>query len=281
MKNRVSRFRSTLILLALLAFIAAMTYLAGWLALAPRGTPQVADATLAISPVATLQRTPIVPFAQLDPQILRLAEGSATLYGSTANLPGIAPVGIYLPRTGDAAFVLPQPTLVPTPLPYPTSPPLPLPALPELPTLVPLPQDDAEAEIARVLPASSDSCAPSGNPVEGVLTQRYHRYHNGIDIGVPIGTPVLATHSGEVVFADWSTIGYGYLVILQSDRYITYYAHNTSFNVEEGMRVGKGSILAWSGSTGNSSGPHVHYETRIDDIPVDPLTFSARGLPSC
>jgi murein DD-endopeptidase MepM/ murein hydrolase activator NlpD len=136
-------------------------------------------------------------------------------------------------------------------------------------------------QAARVLPIVGDSCAPGGNPVEGVLTQRYHRYHNGIDIGVPLGTPVLATHSGEVIYADWSTIGYGYLVIVQSDRYITYYAHNTSFNVEEGMLVGKGSILAWSGSTGNSSGPHVHYETRIDDVPVDPLTFSARGLPTC
>lgn len=281
MKNWYSRARALLVLVALLAFIAAATYIAGWLALTPRSAPQLANATLAVSPVPTLQNTPILPFAQLDPQIIRLVEGSASNYGATVNLPGIVPVGIYLPRTGDAAFVLPAPTLVPTPLPYPTSPPLPLPPLPELPTLVPAESGEQGAEIARVLPAQGSSCAPSGNPVDGVLTQRYHLYHSGIDIGVPTGTPVLATHSGEVIFADWSTVGYGYLVIVQSGRYITYYAHNTSFNVDAGVQVGRGSILAWSGSTGNSTGPHVHYETRIDDVPVDPLTFAARGLPSC
>ncbi|MEO1645530.1 MAG: M23 family metallopeptidase, partial [Chloroflexota bacterium] len=45
--------------------------------------------------------------------------------------------------------------------------------------------------------------------------------------------------------------------------------------------VGQGSIIAWSGSTGNSTGPHVHYETRLNDIPLDPLSFSSRGYPSC
>jgi murein DD-endopeptidase MepM/ murein hydrolase activator NlpD len=102
-----------------------------------------------------------------------------------------------------------------------------------------------------------------------------------MDIGVPFNTPVIATHSGIVTWADWSEIGYGYLVIIQSGVYITYYAHNTSFNVEVGAYVGKGSIVAWSGSTGNSSGPHVHYETRINDIPVDPLTFESRNYPTC
>jgi murein DD-endopeptidase MepM/ murein hydrolase activator NlpD len=51
--------------------------------------------------------------------------------------------------------------------------------------------------------------------------------------------------------------------------------------VTEGQYVGAGSIISWSGSTGNSSGPHVHYETRINDIPVDPLTFGNRGYSTC
>src|SRR5262249_47853807 len=102
-----------------------------------------------------------------------------------------------------------------------------------------------------------------------------------IDIGVPLGTPVLATQSGQVTFADWSPVGYGNLVIIQNGNFITYYAHNTSFNVIIGQTVRKGSVIAFSGSTGNSSGPHVHYETRIDDVPVDPLTFESRGYPSC
>ncbi|MEL6306798.1 MAG: M23 family metallopeptidase, partial [Chloroflexota bacterium] len=79
----------------------------------------------------------------------------------------------------------------------------------------------------------------------------------------------------------WSTVGYGYLVIVQNDIFITYYAHNNSFNVTTGDFVGQGSIIAWSGSTGNSTGPHVHYETRLNDIPLDPLSFSSRGYPSC
>src|SRR5690606_40058231 len=62
----------------------------------------------------------------------------------------------------------------------------------------------------------------------------------------------LATHSGQVIFADWSDVGYGYLVIIQNSQFITYYAHNTSFNVNSGDFVGRGSVVAWSGSTGNS-----------------------------
>ena len=152
-----------------------------------------------------------------------------------------------------------------------------MPPLAVLPTV----SQSTDAENARILPYNTGNCAPTGLPLDGILTQRFHRYHSGIDIGVPSNTPVLATHSGQVTFADWSDIGYGYLVIIQNAQFITYYAHNTSFNVNSGDLVGQGSIVAWSGSTGNSSGPHVHYETRINDIPVDPLTFSSRGYQSC
>lgn len=128
---------------------------------------------------------------------------------------------------------------------------------------------------------AGDGCAPEGLPVTGVLTQRFHGYHSGIDVSAPLGTPVVATHSAEVIFAGWSIYGYGYLVILQNDIFITYYAHLTNFNVQNGDRVGVGSLIAWSGSTGNSTGPHVHYETRINDAPVDPLSFTSRGYTGC
>jgi len=191
----------------------------------------------------------------------------------------IPPVGAYLPRSGNAQFNILQPTPSPSPLPYPTSPPLPLPPLPGslIPTVSPL---DENGE-PRALVYGGDKCAPDGNPIDGILTQRFHAYHSGIDIAIPLDTAVLSTHSGTVTYAAWSDVGYGYLVIVQNGRFITYYAHNNSFNVDEGAIIGKGSIIAWSGSTGNSSGPHVHYETRIDDIPVDPLTFASRGYPSC
>jgi murein DD-endopeptidase MepM/ murein hydrolase activator NlpD len=124
-------------------------------------------------------------------------------------------------------------------------------------------------------------CAPRGLPVYGVLTQRYHYYHSGIDLGVPTGSPVYATHSGQVIFAGWSYIGYGWLVIVQNGKYITYYAHNSRFNVTVYQYIRSGDVLAYSGSTGNSSGPHVHYEARINNFPVDPLTFDTRSLAHC
>ncbi len=131
------------------------------------------------------------------------------------------------------------------------------------------------------LPYPGADCGPAGVPVEGLLTQRFHGYHPGIDIALPSGSPVYTTHSGVVTWADWNEFGYGNLVIVQSGRFITYYAHNTLVNVRTGDVIAKGSIVAFSGNTGNSSGPHVHYETRIDDVPVDPLSFEARGFPTC
>jgi murein DD-endopeptidase MepM/ murein hydrolase activator NlpD len=226
---------------------------------------------------APLGFTPIVPFAQVDERVIAYVQNSVSVYGETQLqvLPNVQSVGAYLPRTGNTQFEFIPPTPFPTPLPYPTTPPLPLPAIAgqALPTLT--------SADGRTLPYAGDGCAPSGLPIDGILTQRFHAYHSGIDVGVPLGTPVLATQSGTIVWAQWSDVGYGYLVIIQNGRFITYYAHNTSFNVVAGQQVGKGSIIAWSGSTGNSSGPHVHYETRIDDIPVDPLTFESRGYASC
>jgi murein DD-endopeptidase MepM/ murein hydrolase activator NlpD len=113
------------------------------------------------------------------------------------------------------------------------------------------------------------------------LTQRFWRYHPGVDLAVDVGTPVRATHSGLVIFAGWRWDGYGNLVIVQNGRFITYYGHNHALLVASGQIVHTGDILALSGSTGWSSGPHVHYETHIDNAPVDPMTFDARQLRSC
>ncbi|NDJ76784.1 MAG: peptidoglycan DD-metalloendopeptidase family protein [Chloroflexi bacterium] len=124
-------------------------------------------------------------------------------------------------------------------------------------------------------------CAPSGWPVTGRLTQYFHSYHPAIDLGIPLNTPVVATHSGVVLFAGWRTDGYGNLIIIQNGPYITYYAHLTDFNVVEGQWVTRMNVIGWSGSTGNSTGPHIHYEIHIDDVPVNPLTFEDRGYPTC
>jgi murein DD-endopeptidase MepM/ murein hydrolase activator NlpD len=76
-------------------------------------------------------------------------------------------------------------------------------------------------------------------------------------------------------------VGYGNLVIVQNGPFITYYAHQSTLNVRAGEFVVQGSVIGWSGNTGNSSGPHLHYETRINDVPVDPLTFENRRFPGC
>lgn len=265
--------------------------LVSWIASIGISRPGVRLVPVTSRPAPPLPGTPVARFAPLDSALVPFLENIQPSYGA-APLDGLGlavqPVGAYLPRDGNVQFELREPTPSPTPLPYPTSPPLPLPTVPQqiLPTpLTPVPIPTvpllADNGTPRTLDYGGDNCAPGGNPVEGILSQRYHSAHPGIDIAVPLGTPVIATHSGQVTFAGWSEVGYGYLVILQNGAFITYYAHNTSFNVTQGQFVGKNSILAWAGSTGNSTGPHVHYETRINDVPVDPLTFENRGYGTC
>jgi len=149
------------------------------------------------------------------------------------------------------------------------------------PTTPPLPPLVTAASADGREPYGGDGCAPRGVPAQGTLNQGFHAHHLGIDIGVQPGTPVKATHSGIVVYAAWSSIGYGYLVILQNSIFTTYYGHNQALHVLPGERVGRGSVLAASGSSGNSTGPHIHYEVRIHDLPVDPLTFEDATYTVC
>jgi murein DD-endopeptidase MepM/ murein hydrolase activator NlpD len=268
--------------------ICALTYLAGIIGILPP-TSSIIETPFSVAAIVPLAGSPIAPYEQVDPAIIGVLDYAPSNYGSgEIDILSIQPVGIYLPRMDNVQLellastslprVLPSPTSLPLPLallPSPTSPSLPLVPLPDIPTLEP--NDE------RIVPNvyTGAECAPKGRPVAGILTQGFHRFHSGIDIAVPYNTPVIATHSGKVIFAGWSDIGYGYLVILQSERFITYYAHNNSVNVKENDLLGRGNILAWSGSSGNSSGPHVHFETRINDMPVDPLTFDVRAYESC
>jgi murein DD-endopeptidase MepM/ murein hydrolase activator NlpD len=119
---------------------------------------------------------------------------------------------------------------------------------------------------------SGDS--PSGRPVGGVVTNTFHPGHNGIDFGVPIGTQVKATMSGKVVYAGWNNQGYGNLVIVENGPYRTYFAHLSKVPVQLGEDVSAGSIVGISGSTGNSTGPHVHYEVRRNQAVIDPTSFT-------
>ncbi|MDR9402622.1 MAG: LysM peptidoglycan-binding domain-containing M23 family metallopeptidase [Halothece sp. Uz-M2-17] len=102
-------------------------------------------------------------------------------------------------------------------------------------------------------------------PAEGVFTSgygmRWGRMHRGIDIAAPIGTPILAAAPGEVVVAGWSNGGYGNLVKLKHpDGSLTLYAHNNKLLVHKGQEVDQGQQIAEMGSTGRSTGPHLHFE---------------------
>jgi murein DD-endopeptidase MepM/ murein hydrolase activator NlpD len=102
-------------------------------------------------------------------------------------------------------------------------------------------------------------------PAQGVLTSgfgwRWGRMHKGIDIAGPIGTPIVAAASGTVITAGWNSGGYGNLVEIQhADGSVSLYAHNSRVNVRVGQRVQQGQQIAEMGSTGYSTGPHLHFE---------------------
>lgn len=98
-------------------------------------------------------------------------------------------------------------------------------------------------------------------------------FHEGVDIAGDYGTPISATAAGTVTQAGWVG-GYGYLVeVKHADGIVTRYGHNSAVLVYKGQHVDQGSMIALMGSTGNSTGPHCHYEVRIHGEAVDPMYF--------
>ncbi len=100
---------------------------------------------------------------------------------------------------------------------------------------------------------------------------RWRRMHGGVDWAMPTGTPVRAWRDGTVKVAQ-TVYGYGRLVILEhAEELVTYYAHLSRFNVRAGQAVSAGEVIAWSGNTGNSTGPHLHFEVHEKGVYLDPL----------
>ncbi len=116
-------------------------------------------------------------------------------------------------------------------------------------------------------------------PARGVFTSgfgmRWGRMHKGIDIAGPIGTPIMAAATGIVTFAGWNSGGYGNLVEIEHpDGSLTRYAHNHRILVSPGQSVIQGQLIAEMGSTGNSTGPHLHFELYPPgDDAADPLAY--------
>jgi murein DD-endopeptidase MepM/ murein hydrolase activator NlpD len=121
--------------------------------------------------------------------------------------------------------------------------------------------------------SSSGLIWPVSGPVTSGFGWRWGRMHEGIDIAVPTGTPVAAAAAGTVIHAGWMG-GYGNLVVIDHGGGLsTAYGHNSSVAVGYGQPVAQGQIIAYAGSTGNSTGPHVHFEVRVGGAPVDPLGY--------
>lgn len=131
----------------------------------------------------------------------------------------------------------------------------------------------------QTVPAGGGSSLPHGRPVSGRITSGFGlrsdpmsgniKSHKGIDIGAPIGTPVRTTGNGRIIYAnEGNNGGFGKLVIVDhGNGYHTYYAHLSRINVREGQRVSDGQVIGAVGSTGRSTGPHLHYEIRRSSTP--------------
>lgn len=127
------------------------------------------------------------------------------------------------------------------------------------------------------------SSIPSITPTEGYITSTFghrlspftgdHVKHNGIDIGAPLGANVLATADGEVIYAGEAGAFGRVVVIDHGFGIITRYAHNSRLLVETGTKISRGASIAVVGSSGRSTGPHLHYEVIVEGKPVDPRGF--------
>lgn len=123
-----------------------------------------------------------------------------------------------------------------------------------------------------IYPVKGRVTSPFGWRVHPILRQK--KYHSGIDLAVPLGTSVLAADSGVVMTSGWIN-GYGYTVIIDHGAgFSSLYGHNSKLLVKKGDHVIKGQVIAKAGSTGYSTGPHVHFEIRKNGAPVDPSLYA-------
>lgn len=107
---------------------------------------------------------------------------------------------------------------------------------------------------------------------------RWGRTHAGIDMAVNTGTTVTAADGGQVIYSGWDS-GYGYRIdIDHGNGVITRYGHNSKLLVEYGEIVGQGEVIAKSGNTGRSTGPHLHFEVRVDGTAMNPYDYIGNGL---
>ena len=133
----------------------------------------------------------------------------------------------------------------------------------------------ATASSGPVAASSTGGCEarPTGGTVSSGFGMRAGRMHTGIDIASPTGTPIYACWSGRVLIAGWQG-GYGNTIVIDhGGGTSTLYAHQSRFAASVGQTVSAGTVIGYVGSTGNSTGPHLHFEVRINGEPVNPASF--------
>lgn len=118
----------------------------------------------------------------------------------------------------------------------------------------------------------------SGNfvwPASGIISQGFKWYHRAIDIANKIGTPILAADAGKVIIAGWpDNVGYGNRVMIDhGNGFVTLYGHLSAFACTPGQTVNRGDLIGYVGSSGRSTGPHVHFEIRASGKTQDPMAY--------
>lgn len=135
-------------------------------------------------------------------------------------------------------------------------------------------------------PRSSDPAMAGNTPEENPIvfsfpisqykrvSRGYTGKHKGVDISAPKGTPIYAAEAGWITYQGRRFKGYGKLVILEhSQKWATFYAHMTKFELSEGAWVNKGDIIGYVGNTGRSTAPHLHFEIRFNNGAIDPMPY--------
>jgi murein DD-endopeptidase MepM/ murein hydrolase activator NlpD len=134
-------------------------------------------------------------------------------------------------------------------------------------------QANRQAGSPNATPSSAGLIWPVNGPVTSPFGWRWGRMHQGIDIGVGYGTPIRAAASGTIIYCGWES-GYGNLVVIDhGGNLATAYGHQSSIAVACGQQVNQGDVIGYVGCTGHCTGPHLHFEVRINGAPVDPLGY--------
>jgi murein DD-endopeptidase MepM/ murein hydrolase activator NlpD len=122
-------------------------------------------------------------------------------------------------------------------------------------------------------PSSAGLIWPVSGPITSPFGWRWGRMHQGIDIGVPMGTPIHAAAAGTIIYCGWEE-GYGNLVVIDHGGDLaTAYGHQSAIAVTCGQYVDQGQVIGYVGCTGHCTGPHLHFEVRVNGNPVDPLGY--------